>query len=403
MFNGNSLDRSVRRFLEARFDTSLADVCVHTGPVAASLAGLLGARAFAAGNHIYFGEGEYAPGAGAGMALLAHEVAHCLQQRRGRWEPQAAAWAGDSAEYESEADDSAARVLAGTRVPALAPDRWGALRRAVSIVPGSAQIRVTQHPSAPAPTFSATEIQFRSHGLIAQGSVQLRGSAGDSAAGWRAGFIQAQWIETNWVYYRGQQNSHGSIFFQRARPPARASQACRDCLNTAPLNDMFYGELTNGFHLQLEAAAGAPFPITLQPNHRDFPNESINLVERNATTHQDNYLREAQLEFFFCTVLTVREPGGRFHLLKSIYWNVRWQVTVNHTNTGGTLRFTAHLNPQGTGSGISGVIDGEPNDRRFTGVLTSRQTKNCNAIAGDAEAHAIRRESNVWHNFDVRN
>ena len=65
--------------------------------------------------------------------------------------------------------------------------------------------------------------------------------------------IQAQWIETNWGYYRGQHNSDGSLFVQRARPPARPAQACRDTVG--PVGDIFYNT-----HVLGTAAAGTPFP-----------------------------------------------------------------------------------------------------------------------------------------------
>jgi Domain of unknown function (DUF4157) len=51
-------------------------VRVHTGRGPAEVARAAGARALAAGADLVFGAGEYAPGTGAGRALLAHELAH---------------------------------------------------------------------------------------------------------------------------------------------------------------------------------------------------------------------------------------------------------------------------------------------------------------------------------------
>ena len=271
----------------------------------------------------------------------------------------------------------------------------------VSIDNASAKLIVTHRPAANPPFVQGVNMRFACTGFTASGEVTLRGAAGDSGVGWRAGFIQAQWIETNWVYYRGQQNNHGSLFLQRARPPSRPAQACRDCLNDAPLNENFYGKQASVF--QIEAPALGPFPVTLRPIHRDFPVETVALARLNTKTGQPNFLREAQFEFFFCTILTVRDPTNNFHFLKSIYWNVRWQgvfLPNDFTNIG--AGFSIRATPGGQGAGVGGVINGGVGDRRFTGVLTSAQARSCNQVAARAENNPIVREATVWENFDVR-
>jgi hypothetical protein len=54
---------------------------VHFGDGADQAARILRARAFTVGGDIVFRRGEYAPGAERGRALLAHELAHTLQDR----------------------------------------------------------------------------------------------------------------------------------------------------------------------------------------------------------------------------------------------------------------------------------------------------------------------------------
>ena len=61
----------------------LSDVRIHTGGAASASARSLNARAYAAGTHIVFGAGEYAPHTARGRRLLGHEAAHVLQHRRG--------------------------------------------------------------------------------------------------------------------------------------------------------------------------------------------------------------------------------------------------------------------------------------------------------------------------------
>lgn len=56
-------------------------VRIHAGTRGAQAAGAMRARALAVGEHIVFGDGQYAPHSEAGRALLAHELTHVLQHR----------------------------------------------------------------------------------------------------------------------------------------------------------------------------------------------------------------------------------------------------------------------------------------------------------------------------------
>jgi hypothetical protein len=55
---------------------------VHTGETAAGVSDQFDARAVTLGQDIYFGRNEYAPGSNSGDHLIAHEVAHTVQQAR---------------------------------------------------------------------------------------------------------------------------------------------------------------------------------------------------------------------------------------------------------------------------------------------------------------------------------
>jgi peptidoglycan hydrolase-like protein with peptidoglycan-binding domain len=77
---GRPLSDSDRRFFEPRFGRDLSTVRIHTGDQAAQAARSVNARAFTIGNEVVFGAGEYRPGAEDGKRLLAHELAHTLQQ-----------------------------------------------------------------------------------------------------------------------------------------------------------------------------------------------------------------------------------------------------------------------------------------------------------------------------------
>ena len=77
---GRPLEPAVRARMERGFGHSLGGVRVHADGASARLSDAIDARAFTHGRDIFFGSGEYAPGTGAGDRLLAHELAHTLQQ-----------------------------------------------------------------------------------------------------------------------------------------------------------------------------------------------------------------------------------------------------------------------------------------------------------------------------------
>lgn len=74
---GQPLDAATRASLEPRFGRRFSDVRVHTDADAQALSNDFNARAFTHGSHIWFGAGE----SPADRGLLAHELAHTIQQR----------------------------------------------------------------------------------------------------------------------------------------------------------------------------------------------------------------------------------------------------------------------------------------------------------------------------------
>src|SRR5947209_7730942 len=108
---GQALDRQLSTTLEDGMGERLGDVRVHTGDHAAALARAVSARAFTVGSDIFFAQGEYRPGTADGDRLVAHEVAHVVQQRGAPDAgPLTVSHPGDAMEVEAEA---LARELAG--------------------------------------------------------------------------------------------------------------------------------------------------------------------------------------------------------------------------------------------------------------------------------------------------
>lgn len=79
---GQSLDPSSRAFFEPRFGHDFSRVRVHTDSFAARAAQAINALAYTVGRDLFFGPNMYAPHSREGRTLLAHELAHAVQQER---------------------------------------------------------------------------------------------------------------------------------------------------------------------------------------------------------------------------------------------------------------------------------------------------------------------------------
>jgi hypothetical protein len=127
---GQAPGDDTRRLLESRFGHDFGKVRVHADTLASDSARAVGARAYTVGNHVVFGAGQYQPGTRSGLHLLAHEMAHVVQQggrplgvqtRLEMTRP------GDAAER--EADRAADAVVRGRAATSLSPSpallaRW---------------------------------------------------------------------------------------------------------------------------------------------------------------------------------------------------------------------------------------------------------------------------------------
>lgn len=81
--SGRPLTKSERTFFEPRFGYDFSRVKIHTDNHSDETAHELNARAFTIGSDIVFRKGEYRPGTIEGRKLLAHELAHVIQQSAG--------------------------------------------------------------------------------------------------------------------------------------------------------------------------------------------------------------------------------------------------------------------------------------------------------------------------------
>ncbi len=77
---GQPLDTETRTFMEPRFGHDFSQVRAHTDAKAAASAQAVNAQAYTFGHDIVFDAGQYAPETQTGRHLLAHELAHVVQQ-----------------------------------------------------------------------------------------------------------------------------------------------------------------------------------------------------------------------------------------------------------------------------------------------------------------------------------
>ncbi|MGH9605318.1 MAG: DUF4157 domain-containing protein [Terracidiphilus sp.] len=78
--SGQPLPAPIRAYFEPRFGQDLSRVRIHTSDRAAELSQSLEAEAFTYGHDVYFDRNRLVRAGDTGMSLLAHELAHVVQQ-----------------------------------------------------------------------------------------------------------------------------------------------------------------------------------------------------------------------------------------------------------------------------------------------------------------------------------
>jgi outer membrane protein OmpA-like peptidoglycan-associated protein len=127
---GNPLPPASRAFFESGFGHDFAKVRIHSDARASDSARNVNARAYTVGRDIVFGRGEYDPQSSAGRHLLAHELAHVVQQSGAGSAGEGVTRIGDANDAaESHAEHAANLVTSAHRTAALAPVATRAVQR----------------------------------------------------------------------------------------------------------------------------------------------------------------------------------------------------------------------------------------------------------------------------------
>jgi uncharacterized protein DUF4157 len=138
---GQPLDASTRAFFEPRFGHDFSQVRVHTDAPAAASAQAVNALAYTVGRDIVFGAGQYTPQNAEGRRLLAHELAHTMQQRHSSYTPGAALQLATPSEsrFEQEAAEASESLRSDGPPHTLSPAGSQVQRQAAA--PASAPAR----------------------------------------------------------------------------------------------------------------------------------------------------------------------------------------------------------------------------------------------------------------------
>jgi hypothetical protein len=111
--SGAALAEPVRRKMETAFGADFSGVRVHTGSSAESLNRSLGAEAFTTGSDIFFRSGMPDASSSSGQELLAHELAHTVQQGAAPVARQVLQRKEEEEELEEEAGEDAGGTAEG--------------------------------------------------------------------------------------------------------------------------------------------------------------------------------------------------------------------------------------------------------------------------------------------------
>lgn len=366
------LDASLRRSMERRFRADFGKVRIHTGPLAAAAARALGAEAFTAGRDIFFAAGRFAPGTTEGRWLLAHELAHVLQQRsqpaRGRF----VLGAADDPQ-ERRAVELAREAMTSGRTTPVVCDSGRVVRRSVAVDDASATITLDFAGAVPNTLVLTEPIESPTGKSVQKTLVTLHltrnfvpGATRDIGAwtatgrvgvkldsvgalelrAWHFGFIQFMEITELSALYAGRDPSEGGIKITANVPPALAQAFGRDALGTVEVNPPWTTTDTSG-----DKAFNRNGII--ESRTEDHPQLTVVTDLFNRQRHYRNFLFRITDKRKFTVVFSAREPqpAATFrHLahfdIKLVYdFDVTWRLVGGEFTPLVTRRPEAEITP----------------------------------------------------------
>jgi len=251
---GKPLSIKVRQKMESRFGKDFRGVRIHEGPSAAEMAQRMEARAYTVGRDIVFDRGEYAPELDSGGRLLAHELAHVVQQSRTSGTRSGAA---ETPALEASAEKAASATAAPVAVAGSAP---AGVARAPKKKPPSPLEFPSRGIEMPwvgkGPGVNSSELGYlRDSGKFwqeyaAQYGKDLSRANLKRAQGGRAPKVDKQWIKVNPQHasYKGQPLIHHHVGQgSKAVPIPEQLHHAHSALHTSARQELGPGDAVQGF------------------------------------------------------------------------------------------------------------------------------------------------------------
>lgn len=289
--SGEPLAPETRRFMEPRFGADFSHVLIHRGPRAAESAAAVNALAYTVGNNIVFASGQYKPTSRSGEKLLAHELAHVVQQgpaSPGR-QTSGDGGGGNSAHITQNSPPAIQRKVAFNVL------EWGGETLQKSIVPANSADK------------NSIALDPPTRHILISGLVEVNGDATDDCANWKFGTTQTAWQDWAVQYYWGRTAKDGHTIVRRKHlSPVR---------DPAASGNIWYDEKI----VESPSSCGDGAGVF----HIDAPWEEIPKTVTNDKTKATNYLTGYTRGLHLVTYLTGMDPSGNFLKtpLRFIYWN----------------------------------------------------------------------------------
>lgn len=348
--SGEPLESGVRSRMESVFQTSFSDVRVHRDAAANQSSDALNARAYAVGQDVTFSSGEYRPGTPAGDALIAHELAHVVQQQGAA--PAASTAASPlaaSAELEQDAEHAthgAVAALWGKARAGMADIARNALPRLRS---GLRLARCSRDRTATGPmrstAFSATvsgplnisdlgaRAEAASPTYNASGTIEGSFASDTDAADWETGFLQTVYASERDAHYV---NAAGNLYRTR-----------RDYDTTLPVRDgdagilPWYGNETKSIFTSAHSNANPSMSDTPATRPPWLADDGVGQLKAGTG-----------LDHFTSWMIARQMSTGNIVYFNWADWQVDYTATFNFAaKTGAGTGTGSKVNDTGTGQG----------------------------------------------------
>lgn len=311
---GQPLERQAQSFMESRFGHDFSRVRIHADAQAAKSAQQIDAKAYTVGPDIVFGAGRYGPQTESGRLLLAHELAHVVQQgdQRGLQEKLAISEPGDAGEM--EADRIAQDVMRG-RAGTIASRNTGVMLQRNPDVGFTISNMNIKEGKLDNPTDANGVVTWPlSFGVTSPievfPDVEVTGSASDDCTAHTLGFLQTMHIHWANVHYKGQAAGDGSSIMSFDTP--------------LPIRD---GEPGTMWYRSDNVATPTKCNEQIDPHMDDYPSlNDIPKVRENSLTGKKNFLSYITRGLHFVTTLVDDGPSG-VTPLRFFYWNYLMDIS----------------------------------------------------------------------------